>query len=283
MLYQAGLVLEGGGMRGVYTAGVLDAFLEQDIEFSKIYGVSAGSCHACSYMSRQPGRAYRVAVDYLDDPNYCGARTFLRTGNVFGVYMLYSQIPNVLDPFDYEAFKKYPGSLYAVITDVDTGEPVYVRVKDLKKQMWAIRASSSLPLVSKSLKVNGHTYLDGGVADSIPIGRSMEDGNKKNVVVLTREEGYQKEPNRSMRLLKMRYPHSKAFVRKMANRHIRYNDTLAFLEEEEKAGRVFLIRPKEKVTVGRIEKNREKLEALYRTGLEDGRNCMAAMKEYLKK
>ncbi len=282
-MYHAGLILEGGGMRGVYTAGVLDAFLEKEIQFSDIYGVSAGSCHACSYMSGQPGRAYRVAVDYLDDPNYCGTRTFLRTGNIFGVDMLYSQIPNVLDPFDYEAFKKYPGTLHAVITDVDTGEPVYVKVKDLTKQMWAIRASSSLPLVSKSLVVNGHTYLDGGVADSIPIRKSIEEGNEKNVVVLTREEGYRKEPTHNIRLLKMRYPRSRAFVKQMANRHIRYNETLDFLEEEEKAGRVFVIRPKEKVNVDRVEKNKEKLEALYQTGLEDGRNAMAAMREYLEK
>lgn len=282
-MYHGGLILEGGGMRGVYTAGVLDAFLENDIKFEKIYGVSAGSCYACSYMSGQYGRAFRVAVDYLDDPDYCGTRTFLRTGNIFGVDMLYSRIPNVLDPFDFEAYKKYPGTLYAVITDVDTGEPVYVKVKDLNKQMWAIRASSSLPLVSKSLVVNGHTYLDGGVADSIPIRKSLADGNTKNVVILTREEGYQKEPNRAIRLLKMRYPKSKAFVKKMANRHIRYNDTLAFLEKEEEEGRVFLIRPKEKVNVGRVEKNRSKLEALYQIGLEDGRNSIAAMKEYLER
>ena len=282
-MYNAGLILEGGGMRGVYTAGVLDAFLEQDVEFSSIYGVSAGSCHACSYMSKQPGRAFRVNVDYLDDPNYCGARTFLRTGNIFGVDMLYSQIPNVLDPFDYEAFREYPGTLYAVITDVDTGEPAYVKVKDLSRQMWAIRASSSLPLVSKSLRVKGHTYLDGGVADSIPIRKSIEDGNQKNVVVLTREEGYRKEPNHAMRLMKMRYPKSKAFIKKMANRHIRYNETLDFLLEEEAAGRVFIIRPEDPVQVGRIEKNREKLQALYDIGLADGRKAMAAMREYLEK
>ena len=282
-MYNAGLILEGGGMRGVYTAGVLDAFLENKVEFSSIYGVSAGCCHACSYMSKQPGRAFRVNVDYLDDPNYCGARTFLRTGNIFGVDMLYSQIPNVLDPFDYEAFREYPGTLYAVITDVDTGEPAYVKVKDLSRQMWAIRASSSLPLVSKSLRVKGHTYLDGGVADSIPIRKSIEDGNQKNVVVLTREEGYRKEPNHAMRLMKMRYPKSKAFIKKMANRHIRYNETLDFLLEEEAAGRVFIIRPEDPVQVGRIEKNREKLQALYDIGLADGRKAMAAMREYLEK
>ena len=199
-------------MRGVYTAGVLDAFLEENIEFSSIYGVSAGSCHACSYMSKQKGRAYRVNVDYLDDPNYCGVKSYLKTGNVFGADMLYSQIPNVLDPFDYEEFEKYPGKFFAVLTNLETGEPEYIRVKDLKKQMWAVRASSSLPLVSKTLVVKGRHYLDGGIADSIPIRRSIEAGNEKNVVILTREDSYRKTPNELMPLMKLMYSHSKAFL-----------------------------------------------------------------------
>ena len=142
-MYNAGLILEGGGMRGVYTAGVLDAFLDAGIEFSSVYGVSAGSCHACSYLSKQRGRAFRVNVDYLDDPNYCGAKTFLKTGNIFGSEMLYEQIPDVLDPFDHQAFLNYPGKFYAVVTDVETGAARYLRVRDLRKQMWMIRSSIS--------------------------------------------------------------------------------------------------------------------------------------------
>lgn len=281
-MYHAGLILEGGGMRGVYTAGVLDAFLEENIEFSSIYGVSAGSCHACSYMSKQKGRAYRVNVDYLDDPNYCGVKSYLKTGNVFGADMLYSQIPNVLDPFDYEEFEKYPGKFFAVLTNLETGEPEYIRVKDLKKQMWAVRASSSLPLVSKTLVVKGRHYLDGGIADSIPIRRSIEAGNEKNVVILTREDSYRKTPNELMPLMKLRYSHSKAFLEKAENRHIRYNETLDFLKKEEEEGRTFVIRPSEKVNVGRVEKNKVKLEHLYNIGLEDGRKSMEAMKKYLE-
>ncbi|MCI5503598.1 MAG: patatin family protein [Anaerobutyricum sp.] len=281
-MYHAGLILEGGGMRGVYTAGVLDAFLEENIEFSSIYGVSAGSCHACSYMSKQKGRAYRVNVDYLDDPNYCGVKSYLKTGNVFGADMLYSQIPNVLDPFDYEEFEKYPGKFFAVLTNLETGEPEYIRVKDLKKQMWAVRASSSLPLVSKTLVVKGRHYLDGGIADSIPIRRSIEAGNEKNVVILTREDSYRKTPNELMPLMKLRYSHSKAFLEKAENRHIRYNETLDFLKKEEEEGRTFVIRPSEKVNVGRVEKNKDKLEHLYNIGLEDGRKSMEAMKKYLE-
>ena len=281
-MYHAGLILEGGGMRGVYTAGVLDAFLEENIEFSSIYGVSAGSCHACSYMSKQKGRAYRVNVDYLDDPNYCGVKSYLKTGNVFGADMLYSQIPNVLDPFDYEEFEKYPGKFFAVLTNLETREPEYIRVKDLKKQMWAVRASSSLPLVSKTLVVKGRHYLDGGIADSIPIRRSIEAGNEKNVVILTREDSYRKTPNELMPLMKLRYSHSKAFLEKAENRHIRYNETLDFLKKEEEEGRTFVIRPSEKVNVGRVEKNKDKLEHLYNIGLEDGRKSMEAMKKYLE-
>ena len=281
-MYHAGLILEGGGMRGVYTAGVLDAFLEENIEFSSIYGVSAGSCHACSYMSKQKGRAYRVNVDYLDDPNYCGVKSYLKTGNVFGADMLYSQIPNVLDPFDYEEFEKYPGKFFAVLTNLETGEPEYIRVKDLKKQLWAVRASSSLPLVSKTLVVKGRHYLDGGIADSIPIRRSIEAGNEKNVVILTREDSYRKTPNELMPLMKLRYSHSKAFLEKAENRHIRYNETLDFLKKEEEEGRTFVIRPSEKVNVGRVEKNKDKLEHLYNIGLEDGRKSMEAMKKYLE-
>lgn len=281
-MYQSGLILEGGGMRGIYTTGVLDAFLEENLEFSSIYGVSAGSCHACSYMSKQKGRAYRTLVDYLDDPDCCGVRNYMKTGNVFGVDLLYSQIPNVLDPFDYEEFERYPGRFFAVLTNVDTGEPEYIRVKDLKKQIWAIRASSSLPLLSKTLVVHGRYYLDGAIADSIPIRRSMEAGNARNVVVLTREDGYRKEPNELMPLMKLRYSHFKQFLEKAENRHIRYNETLDFIREEEDKGKVFVIRPSEKVTVGRVEKNKEKLEHLYQLGLEDGRKNMEAMKQYLE-
>ena len=281
-MYQAGLILEGGGMRGVYTAGVLEAFMEEDIEFSSIYGVSAGSCHAGSYMSKQRGRALRTSVNYLDDPDYCSMKSLLKTGDFFGVVMAYSQLPNVYEPFDYEAFKNYPGRLYVVVTDVDTGEPRYLRVRDLEKDMWMVRASSSLPLISRTLVVKGHSFLDGGIGDSIPIRRSVRDGNRKNVVVLTREGGYRKEANKLLPLLRLRYPSHKAFVDRCADRHLRYNETLDYLKKEEEAGRVFIIRPRHKVEVDRLEKDKEKLTALYHTGYEEAKELMDAMKAYLE-
>jgi len=282
MHYEAGLILEGGGMRGVYTAGVLDALLDEKITFSSIYGVSAGACHACSFASGQRGRAFRANVDYLDDPNYCSIQSLLKTGDIFGVDFAYSQIPNVLEPFDHEAYMKYPGRLYAVATNVDTGQAEYLRVRDLKKHMWMVRASASLPLVSRTIGIHGRLYLDGGVSDSIPIRKSQEDGNKKNLVVLTRDMDYRKEANPAMKLIRLRYHGKKAFIQANEDRHIRYNETLDYLNKEEEAGRVFVIRPSEKVEVGRLEKNREKLTALYQRGYDDAKNSMEALISYLE-
>lgn len=280
-MYKAGLILEGGGMRGVYTAGVLDAFMDANVEFSSVYGVSAGSCHACSYLSKQRGRAYRVNVNYLDDPDYCGMRTYLRTGNIFGAKMLYEEIPDVLDPYDYQEFLKYEGDFYAVVTDVDTGKPRYLHVKDLRSDMWKVRASSSLPLVSKTIAVGSHRFLDGGISDSIPVRRSIADGNAKNVVILTRDGEYRKEPNKLMPLMRLRYPHKKAFLKAMEERHIKYNETLDFIKEQEDAGKLFVIRPEVKVEVGRVEKDKAKLNVLYQQGLHDGERAVEAMKKYL--
>ena len=157
-MVKAGLVLEGGGMRGVYTAGVLDFFIDQDLYFSDIYGVSAGACHMCSYISQQRERAYRVNVDYLEDKNYCSMYSLLKTGNLFGAEMCYDKIPNELDPYDYEAFGRYKGNAYAVVTNIETGEPEYIPIKDLKKDIEAIRASASLPLVSRNVPWEGKLF-----------------------------------------------------------------------------------------------------------------------------
>ena len=282
-MYQAGLILEGGGMRGLYTAGVLDAFLEENIEFSSVYSVSAGSCQGGSYIAKQKGRGLRAAVDYIDNPEYCSISSFLKTGNLFGVDLLYSRIPDVYEPIDYETFKEYKGKFFVVVTDVDTGKARYLQVKDLSTQMWMVRASSSLPLISRTIVVGGHRFLDGGVTDSIPIRRSIADGNKKNVVILTRGPAYRKEANKLIPLMKLRYPGDKAFVEAAKNRHIHYNETLDFIEQEEAAGRVFVFRPSRPLDVDRLEKDKGKLTALYENGLEDGRTAMGRLKEYLDK
>ncbi len=280
-LIKAGLILEGGGMRGVYTAGVLDFFLDKGLEFEEVYGVSAGSVHACSYLSKQRGRAISVSIDYLKDPRYCGVRSLIKTGDLFGVKMCYDQIPNHLNPYDYETFLSYPGRFYAVLTDCETGEARYQQIKDMNRDIWAIRASSSLPLVSRIIGSHGHLYLDGGIADSIPVERSEAKGNSKNVVILTRDESYRKDPNGAIKLIRRLYRKYPRLVSQMESRHIRYNQTLDYISKGEEEGRIFVIRPSREVTVGRIEKNKEKLLDLYEQGYQDGEASYQDLKTFL--
>ena len=282
-MHHAGLILEGGGMRGVYTAGILDFFLDKEIEFKEIYGVSAGSCHACSYLSKQRGRAFDVNVQYLDDPQYCSVRSLVKTGNLFGAEMLYHTIPDKLNQYDYDTFMKYQGKFYAVLTNCVTGEPVYYPVREMHKDISAIQASSSLPLVSKMVWIEGVPYLDGGISDSIPLEQSLKNGNKWNVVILTRDSSYRKSPNSMMPLIKARYKKYPKLVEQMKNRHLHYNRTLKLIEKGEKAGKVFVIRPKKPVEIGRIEKNREKLTKLFNEGYEDAEKCYDQLAEFLEK
>lgn len=270
-------------MKGVYTSGVLDFFLEKDVEFSTCLGVSAGICTACSYLSKQHGRGYRISVDYLKDKRYCSVYSLLTTGDLFGVQMCYEEIPDVLDPYDYEAFGRYQGKVYAVVTNVETGRPEYKRIQDVKRDIVAVRASSSLPLVSRLVEIEGSLYLDGGISDSIPIRKSIRMGNEKNVVVLTKPVGYYKKPTspNMMRMIEHQYKKYPKVVENMAMRHIRYNKTLRYLEEQEAKGNVFVIRPQKDLKIGRIEKNREKLDALYQEGYQEAKEQYDALLAYM--
>lgn len=281
-MYQAGLVLEGGGMKGVYTAGVLDFFLDKEIEFSSCYGVSAGACCLCSYLSKQRGRGYHVNVDYLDQKAYCSVESLLKTGDLFGADMCYSLIPDYLDPYDYDTFNKYQGKAYAVVTNIKTGEAEYIQLKDMHQDTIAVRASSSLPLVSRNVRIGDKLYLDGGISDSIPIRRSMKDGNRKNVIIMTKEEGYIRQPaGAELALVKARYLRYPKVYECMRERHLTYNNTLQYIEEMQSQGKVFVIRPKQKSNVGRIEKDKAKLDALYEEGYRDAENCYLELLEYL--
>lgn len=283
MMYQASLVLEGGGMKGIYTAGVLDFFLDKGIEFSNCYGVSAGICHACSYLSRQKKRAYRIAVKYLKEKDYCSYYSLLKTGDLFGADFCYNRIPNELDIYNYEEFEKYKGKAYAVVTNIETGQPEYHRLLDMRKDIQWVRASCSLPLVSNNVEIDGAYYLDGGISDSIPIRKSIEDGNKKNVVVLTKHTGFVRKPSSHMGLIKLRYHKYPMVIENMKNRHEAYNETMEFLEEEEKKGNIFVIRPQYDSHLGRLEKDKRKLRALYKQGYKDAEQSYEAMKQYLRK
>mgnify|MGYP004529050909 FL=1 len=281
-MYQAGLVLEGGGMRGMYTCGVLEFFLEKELIFSDCYGVSAGACHLCSYLSGQKGRALHVGIDYLQCRDYCSLSSLLRTGDLFNKDFCYDLIPNYLNPYDYEAFERYPGRAYAVATNIETGEAEYLRLKHMQTDIEAVRASSSLPLVSKNVRIGNKLYLDGGISDAIPLQKYILDGNQKNIVVLTKEVGYRRKPSSLLPLIRAAYLRYPKVYERMKNRHIAYNRTLDMVEKKEKAGEVIVLRPKENDGIGRIEKDKEKLMALYRQGYEDAKARYEEILAYLE-
>lgn len=275
MYYNAGLVLEGGGMRGAYTTGVLDFFMDNDIYFKDCYGVSAGAGHACSYLSRQRGRAIKVNTDFLKDKRYCSLSSLRKTGNMFGAEFIYYTIPKELNLYDYETFKQTKTSFYATVTNLETGKPEYLKVEDMDKDMCKIVASASLPIISQIQEIGGKKYLDGGIADSIPIKHSVKSGNSKNVVVLTQHNGYRKKPASLMGVIKHKYKKYPFFVEASKNRHIMYNNTLDFIEREEKNGSLITIRPSKPIEISRFEKDRDKLLQLH----EDGYNDAMAMKD----
>ena len=282
-MYQAGLVLEGGGMKGVYTAGVLDLFLDKGLEFSSVYGVSAGACNMCSYVSKQRGRALDVNIDYLDSKRYCSVESMLLSGDLFNVNTCYNLIPNYLNPIDKETFAAYEGKAYSVVTNLVTGRPEYLRVRDAVKDIDRVRASSSLPLVSRTVYINGRPYLDGGLSDSIPIQKSIRDGNRKNVVVMTKEVGYRRKQIDSgqLALIKVRYAKYPKVAQIMAERHIMYNDCLDFIERKEREGEIFVIRPQRPNDVRRIERDKVRMKALYDQGYEEAEALYENLMQYL--
>ncbi len=278
---KCGMVLEGGGMRGIFTAGVLDFFMDQDFYPDGIVGVSAGACHATSYISKQRGRNYRVNTAYLKGDDYLSLKLLIKEGSLFGMDFIFHQIPEKLDPFDYNAFQKASIDFTAVATDVESGMPYYHVVKDSKADIDYIQASSSLPLLSPMVEKQGRKLMDGGVADSIPISYMINRGYEKNIVVLTRNADYRKGKNNLMPIIKHRYKQYPNFVEAMNTRHIRYNETLKLLSKLEKEGKVFIIRPTKPITISRVEKNIDKLHALYEEGYQDAKNRYEDMLAFL--
>lgn len=268
-------------MRGVFTAGVLDFFLDKGIHFSRCLGVSAGACHACSYLAAQRGRAFAVSTNYLDDRRYCSLYSLLTTGDLFGAKLVYHEIPDRLYPIDNAAFLRSGAVFQAVVTNCETGKAEYPMIRDLKKDIDYVRASSSLPLLANIVTLNGRPYLDGGISDSIPLRQSIRQGCLKNVVVLTQHRDYQKRGNKLLPLLKIRYRAYPRLLRALETRHLRYNQTLSLVAAEEKKGRAFVIAPPRPLGLGRIEKDRRKLEAAYRLGYNAAARRYAALKAFL--
>lgn len=276
-----GLVLEGGGHRGIYTAGILDSFAENKISFDGIMGVSAGCVHGASFLSGQIGRSIRYTTKYCDNSNYMGIGSLITTGNFFNEKFCYYDLPQILDPFDNDTFDKNQTQFFAVCTDVKTGSAIYHECETLKgeKIKW-LQASASMPLVSKIIKIEDNLLLDGGIADSIPIKKMQEFGFEKNIVILTQEAGYRKNPNSLLPIIKLVYKKYPKLIEAIENRHIVYNQQLEFLEEQEKLGNVIIIRPSEKPTASRTEKDKEKILETYNLGKKDALSVLKKIIEY---
>lgn len=275
-----GLVLEGGGMRGLYTAGVLDAFLDAKIKVDGIVAVSAGALFGVNYVSGQRGRSLRYNKKYISYPNYMGLRSWLTTGNVVNKDFTYYKIPMELDVFDEEAFEKANIPFYAAATNIETGKPDYIQITNVFKQMEALRASSALPLASKIVEWEGKKYLDGGLADSIPVDFARSLGFDKLIVVLTRPIDYRKKPSsgRIYKLLYRKYPN---FIKVASRRPEHYNATVEHIINLEKSRELFALRPSRTVEIGRLEKNPEKFDEIYHLGLTDAEKRMPDLKTYL--
>lgn len=274
--------MEGGAMRGMFTAGVIDVMMEHNIEYDGAIGVSAGAVFGCNYKSRQPGRVIRYNAAYCTNPHYAGIRTLVKTGDIFGEQFCYHDVPDRLDPFDYEAYRKNPMEFYAVATEVKTGEPVYKRVDVCDKEglQW-LRASASMPLVSNIVTIGDHEMLDGGIGDSIPVRYFEGLGYDRNVVILTRPRGYCKQKNKVMPVVRMRLRKYPKMIEAMSNRHERYNATMDDIVKQEREGKLFVIRPPKAIDVSPVERDRQKLLSAYRMGRETMKQQMRALQEYL--
>ena len=277
-----GLVLEGGAMRGMFTAGVIDVMMENGIEYDGIIGVSAGAAFGCNYKSKQIGRVIRYNMKFCNDKRYSGIRSLLKTGNIYNTDFAYGEVPLKHDVFDFDTYQNDPTDFYVVCTDVETGEAVYhiYGGKDDHGFDW-IRASASMPMVSQIVEIDGQKLLDGGIADSIPVRYFETIGYDKTIVVLTQPEHYQKKPNRLMPLIQLKYKKYPKLAEAMEKRHLVYNQTLAYVEEQEKLGKLFVIRPPHKLQIGKVEKDPSKLKEIYDIGRETVAPQVLAIKEFL--
>ncbi len=270
MLKKTGLVLEGGGMRGVYTSGVHEYLLEQEIYYPYVVGVSAGASNSCNYVARQRGRGKRVNLNYLDDWRYMGLRSLIFKGSYFGLDFLFGDIPERIDPFDYESFYSTPGIFKIGATNCLTGKTDFFE-KHAAKGLLHIKASCSLPLLSPVVMIDEVPYLDGGIASPIPVQKALDDGCEHVVVVLTQPEGYRKKPlsPKTRLLYRVAYRKYPKLVRTLEARHQNYNASLELVAKLEREGRATVIRPDGSLKLSRFEKNVAVLGELFEQGRRD--------------
>ena len=270
---KTGLVLEGGAMRGMYTAGALDVLLENDINFDGIIGTSAGAVFGVNFLSRQDGRVIRYNCRFNGDRSYMGIKPLLKSGDFFNTEYAYYKVPNELDKFDDEAYQKSGVPFYATVTDVKTGKPEYLKVESVLRDMEMLRASASMPFISKPVIIGGRAYLDGGISDSIPFEHFSKKGYKKQVVILTRDMNYRKKPMNKL-LIRSFYGKFPDLCNALENRHNVYNESIDKLCELEQSGKVFIIRPSEPITISRTERNPDRLKSVYELGRKDMEMCL---------
>ena len=274
-----GLVLEGGGMRGLYTVGVLDVLEENNITFPYCIGVSAGACNASSFLSSQKGRGKRVIMDYVSDKRYVSFSNFLKHGSVFGMDFIFNQIPNELDKFDYDTFLKSDCVFKAGVTDVETGAPTYFGKESMNYDTTVLRASSSIPIFSPMVEIEGKKYLDGGTSDPIPVKKALEDGCDKVLVVLTRDRDYVKAPEQLRGVYKHTFKKYPNMIKLLDNRHNIYNETRKYLFELEKQSKAVVVAPSSPLKIDRFEKDTTKLEEVYQMGRTDMQNTLHLITE----
>lgn len=281
---KTGLILEGGAMRGMFTAGVLDVLMEHDVVLDGAVGVSAGAVFGCNYKSHQIGRVIRYNTRYCADKRYASFENLLRTGNLYSEQFCYRDIPNTLDPFDTAAFAASPMEFYVVCTDVHTGEPVYHKCKTGgENDIEWMRASASMPLVSRTVKIDGFSLLDGGIADSIPVRFFESIGYARNVIILTQPKGFVKKKNKLLPAIRARYVRYPAFTAAVADRHERYNDTTEYISMLEQAGKAYVLRPPIPLEIGSAERDPRQLRRVYDTGRAVAEMHMAELEEFVAK
>lgn len=281
---KTGLVMEGGAMRGMFTAGVIDVMMEHGIEFDGAIGVSAGAAFGCNYKSRQIGRVIRYNTRFCQDKRYGGFRVLLKTGDYYSKEFCYDEVPHKHDPFDYDTYERNPMEFYVVCTDVDTGRAEYHKYENRHDHAldW-IRASASMPLVSRMVEIEGRRYLDGALADSIPVDYFESIGYDRNVVILTRPEGYRMEADSLLPLMKLRYRRFPRLLDAIQTRHVVYNATLQKIARRERAGELLVIRPPMALPISRTEKDPEKLRAVYEIGRQTAEKRLEEIRGFLGK
>lgn len=277
-----GLVLEGGAMRGMYTAGVLDTFLDNNIKVDGIIGVSAGALFGINYCSKQKGRVLRYNKKYIKDKNYMGLYPLIKTGNVVNKQLAFYDIPLKYDKLDIDEFNKSNVDFFVTVTNIETGKAEYIKINDIVLQTELFRATGAMPFVSEIVEYDGNKYLDGALADSIPLDKCIEMGYDKIIVVLTKTLNYRKK-KRSPIFAKVKYSEYPNLVDAINTRYIRYNETMDKLEKLEEEGKIFVFRPSRKVKMNRIEKDEDKIQEMYDLGIKDGNDKLNSLIEFLKK